>query len=344
MIALYIIGIVLVIFLLLLMFSKLILNMIFGKRCEGDSNLKYFTVHDFEELECDKIEFKSAENLLRGNVYYNKKIKEKDIKGLIVFVHGMGAGHLSYTTEINTLAKNGYKVLAYDNTGTCESEGKALNGFYQAVLDLKACLKYIETDENLNKYNVSLVGHSWGAYTVCQILRFDVNVKSVVAISGCESSERLISRMMGKFGKILEPLFRFWNKCKFGIDGIMSTKELLKNSNSDISILLLHGNSDITCKVEDSIVSDAENDFKDKENIQIIIFDDKFHNVYQTNESEKYLNEVFGKINEYKKKYKGKELEEKLKEVYNSIDYVKITEEDASVMETIIEFINNTIE
>ena len=108
----------------MLLFSKMILNSVFGKRCEGNPNLKYFTADDFEDLDYEKIEFKSNKGqILRGNIYTNKKVKEKDIKGLLVFVHGMGAGHLSYTTEINTLAKNGYKVLAYDNTGTCASEG-----------------------------------------------------------------------------------------------------------------------------------------------------------------------------------------------------------------------------
>ena len=85
-------------------------------------------------------------------------VKEKDVKGLLVFAHGMGAGHLSYTTEINTLAKNGYKVLAYDNTGTCMSEGKNLNGFYQAVLDLKSCLEFIKTNNELNKLDKDIVG------------------------------------------------------------------------------------------------------------------------------------------------------------------------------------------
>ena len=67
-------------------------------------------------------------------IYTNKNINEYE--GVIVFVHGMGAGHLSYTTEINTIAKSGYKVLSYDNTGCCASDGKSMNGFYQAVLDL----------------------------------------------------------------------------------------------------------------------------------------------------------------------------------------------------------------
>ena len=133
---------------ILLMLVKLILYTVFGKRCEGNPNLKYFTADDFEELESKKMEFKSNKGqILRGFIYTNKNIKE--YKGIVVFVHGMGAGHLSYTTEINTLAKAGFMVISYDNTGTCTSEGKNLKGFFQSVIDLKYALRYINEDENL---------------------------------------------------------------------------------------------------------------------------------------------------------------------------------------------------
>ena len=73
----------------------------------------------------------------------------------------------------------------------------------------------------------------------------------------------------------------------------------------------------------------------------------KNHNVYQTIESEKYLNEVFKTIEEYKKTLKknskNKEIEDKLNAYYKNIDYKKITEQDTEVMDIIIEFFNNTI-
>ena len=287
MIALYIlIGLiiaVMIFFGFMLLFSKMILNTVFGKRCDGNPNLKYFTVDDFENLEAEKIEFKSDKGqILRGNIYTSNKIKEKDIKGLIVFVHGMGAGHLSYTNEINTLAQNGYKVLSYDNTGTCESEGKILNGFYQAVLDLKSCLNFIKEKEELNKYNLGLIGHSWGAYTVCQSLKFDSDVKTVVSLSGCNSVEKLFCYQMGTFGKILQPFMFFWNKVRFGDEGIELTIDVLRKSKDDVSILLMHGDLDKSCPVMCSLLRDPENNFEENENIQVIMYENKYHNIYQT--------------------------------------------------------------
>ena len=341
---LFILAIVIVLIVLLYLFSNIILNAIFGKRCEGNSNLKYFTVDDFESLENKKIEFKSDKGqTLRGFVYKNKFVKEKDVKGLLVFVHGMGAGHLSYTTEINTLAKNGYKVLAYDNTGTCMSEGKNLNGFYQAVLDLKSCLEFIKTNNELNKYNVGLIGHSWGAYSVVQVLKYKPNVKAVVALCGPDTFENIITSSMKSFGNILKPFIRFIIKNKFGKDGIQKSSDVLQDISEDVSVLLIHGESDKVCTYENSIVYNKDK-FEKNENIMTVAYEGKEHNVYQTIESEKYLNEVFGKIEEYKKLFKGKELEEKLNKHYNSIDFKKITEEDEEVLESIVEFFNNTVE
>lgn len=340
---------ILVVILLLYLFANILLNLIFGKRCEGNPNLKYFTVDDFEELNATRVEFNSDKGqILRGYIYQNNKIKEKDIKGLLVFVHGMGAGHFSYTTEINTLAKNGYKVLAYDNTGTCMSEGKKINGFYQAVIDLKYCLEYIKSNSELDQYNLGLIGHSWGAYTVCQSLKYKSNVKAVVGTSGPDTLEKLVTSSMGTFGKILRPFLRIVNKMKFGKEAIDSSIEVLKSTDDTISVLLSHGEEDSTCNIENSMIVNSEENFKDKENIKTVMFEEKNHNVYQTIESEKYLNEVFKTIEEYKKELKkdskNKEIEEKLKTYYENIDYKKITEEDPDVMETIIEFFNNTLD
>ena len=340
---LIILAIVVILIILLYLFSNVILSTVFGKRCEGNPNLKYFTVDDFEELENKQIEFKSDKGqMLRGFIYKNKLVKEKDVKGLLIFVHGMGAGHFSYTTEINTLTKNGYKVLAYDNTGTCMSEGKCLNGFYQAVLDLKSCLEYVKTNEDLNKYNIGLIGHSWGAYSVVQVLKYRPNVKAVVALCGPDTFENIITSSMKSFGNVLKPFIRFIIKNKFGKDGIQKSSDVLQNISENVSVLLIHGEADKICTYENSIVYNKDK-FEKNENIMTVSYEGKEHNLYQTIESEKYLNEVFGKIEEYKKSFKGKELEEKLNKHYSSIDYNKITEEDDEVLETIVEFFNNTV-
>ena len=330
-----------IIFLVLLVFAKLILYVIFGKRCEGNPNLKYFTVEDFEELENEKIEFKSNKGqTLKGYIYTNKNVNE--YKGVIIFVHGMGAGHLSYTTEINTLAKAGYKVVSYDNTGTCMSEGKSLIGFYQSVIDLKYALEFVKKHKELNTYDISLVGHSWGAYTVCQVLKYKNDVKKVVAFSGPNNFSKLICDLMsgGKINlRFLSVFFDIINLLTFGRMSLKNTTEILKESN--IPALILHGDKDVTCSVKNSLLAD-KNIFANNSNIKTILYENKYHNVYQTRESEKYLNEVFANISKLtKESKKDKKAKENLNDIYNNIDYKKITEEDLDVMKTVIDFLNN---
>lgn len=334
----WILYIVIIIFLILLGMAKAILNLIFGKRCEGNPNLKYFTAEDFDRLDAKPIEFSSNKGQrLRGNIYTNKDINE--YKGLVVFVHGMGAGHLSYTTEINTLAKSGFIVVSYDNTGTCFSEGKSLRGFFQSVIDLNYALKFIKENKDLNKYPVSLVGHSWGAYTVCQVLQFETNIKAVVAMSGPNNSSSLICELMSNETKInfnfLKPFLTLVNLFTFGSRGIKNTTDILKDTK--VPVLLLHGESDKTVSLKNSLVSNKE--ILENNNIKAISYKDRYHNVYQTKESEEYLNNVFGEIADLNKKYKGKELEDKAAPIYKNIDYKKITEEDEEVMNTIIDFL-----
>jgi len=330
---------IIIIFLILLGLAKIILNLIFGKRCEGNPKLKYFTTDDFHELNASIIEFKSNKGqILRGNIYTNENVKE--YKGLIIFVHGMGAGHLSYTTEINTFAKAGFVVMGYDNTGTCTSEGKNLKGLFQSVIDLNHALKFVKENKNLNKYPVFLVGHSWGAYTVCQLLQFKHEIKAVVAMSGFNDSSDLICDLMKSETRInfnfLKPFLKLVNLFTFGKQGIKSTIDVLKDT--QVPILLLHGESDKTVSIGNSLVANKEV-LDSKNNIKIILYKDRFHNVYQTKESEAYLNSVFRELADLNKKYKGKELEDKVIPIYKDIDYKKITEEDKEVMNTIINFL-----
>ena len=255
----------------------------------------------------------------------------------------MGGGHLSYTTEINTFAKAGFIVIGYDNTGTCTSEGKSLKGFFQSVIDLKHAINFVKQNDDLNKYSIQLVGHSWGAYTVCQVMQFKPDVKAVVAMSGPNDSSRLICDFMKNETKInfvfLKPFITFVNFLIFGINGIKTTSKVLEKIKTPV--LLLHGKLDKTAIIENSPILNKK--IKENENIQIIVYEDRFHNVYQTKESEKYLNDTFEKITELNKKYKGKVPEEEHNEIYNNIDYKKMTEEDEEVMNTIIKFLEKNI-
>ncbi len=310
-----------------------------SKRCEGDENLKYLKAKNFDNLNARPIDFKSNKGqTLNGFLYSNAKVDT--YKALIVFSHGMGAGHLAYTTEINYFAQKGYLVLAYDNTGTCTSEGDKINGFAQGIIDLKYALKFVKERDELKDMPIILAGHSWGAYSVCNVptIADDIEIKGIVAFSPFNSMNKLIRDIAKSKTKvnlsILSPFFDLINLIRFGKTGVLRTCDTI-NSNS-IPTLVMHGGNDMQVTVKNSPVGKPHK-IKDNENARTVLYESKFHNVYLAKDAEQYLNDTFAKIETL-----GKNSPEAY-EIYQNIDYSLITKEDLNVMETAVSFMEECI-
>ena len=338
----YIISVVIILISIftLFMFAITTLNCAgVNKRCEGDENLKYLRAKNFDNLNALPINFKSDKGqVLNGFLYSSAKVDS--YKGLIVFSHGMGAGHLAYTTEINYFAQKGYVVLAYDNTGTCASEGKKIKGFAQGIIDLKYALEFVKTREDLSDLPVLLVGHSWGAYSVSNVsaLNPDADIKGIVAFSPFNSMNKLIRDIAKQETKlnlsILSPFFDIINLLRFGKAGILRSCDSI-NSNS-IPTLVMHGGNDMQVTIKNSPVG-KKHKIQDNPNARTVLYESKYHNVYLAKDAEQYLNDTFAKIESL-----GKNSPEAY-EVYQNIDYALITKEDLSVMETVSSFLEECV-
>lgn len=334
----FIIGILAVCVMLFIVALKIMDATGIGKRCEGDENLKYLKAKNFDNLNARPIDFKSDKGqTLNGFLYSSAKVDS--YKALVVFSHGMGAGHLAYTTEINYFAQKGYLVLSFDNTGTCESEGAKINGFAQGIIDLKFALEFVKSRDDLKDMPIILVGHSWGAYSVCNVSAItDIEIKGIVAFSPFNSMNKLIrdiAKMKTKLNlSILSPFFDLINLLKFGKTGILRTCDTI-NDNS-IPTLVMHGGNDMQVTVKNSPVGKPHK-IKDNENARTVLYESKFHNVYLAKDAEQYLNDTFAKIETL-----GKDSPEAY-EVYQNIDYALITKEDLNVMETALSFMEECI-
>lgn len=343
MIWIWILIAVAVLALITFLFAMLCMHAAFGVRCEGNPNLKYFTHEDFDDLEAEPISFKSDKGqTINGFVYTCYDIEPKAI---VICAHGMGGGHLSYTTEIHTIAKAGYAVLAYDNTGTMASEGKSLGSFYQSVKDIRSALKFVRETEELNKFKVVLAGHSWGAYTVCQALSFaEEQVSGVVAFSPPDSSVKVICDNMKQMMKIptgwLRPAMWLSSIIRGGISSAHTCSSVLLKTKS-VPVMILQGDNDKAVTLKNSPISYI--DILEKENITSILYEGKEHNVYQSKRSEKYLNDTFAEIKKVQKQYGKAGLPEEEKSRLYDIDYNLITEEDPEVMQTVLDFIEKCV-
>ena len=342
---LWILGAAAVAVLLLLALACLCIGAVFGRRCEGDPGLTYFSHEDFPGLEARPVEFPSNRGQLLRGAFYTRQ-SEKGPAGLVVFAHGMGGGHRSYMTEINTLAGAGFAVLAYDNTGTMASQGRSLGGFYQATRDLRSALAYVRGVPEWSGYPVVLAGHSWGGYAVCQALAFEEeNVAGAVAFSPPDSAAGALCAGAAGMAGIpmgwMRPFFWAASVLRDGWDARRSGASILAGTDR-LPLLLLHGDADRSVPLSCSPISSAA--VRGKANITAILYEGRGHNVYQTKESERYLGEVMDAIGRAKKRCGRAGIPPEEKARLYCIDYQLITQEDSSVMETVTAFITACME
>ncbi|MCR5506065.1 MAG: lysophospholipase, partial [Bacilli bacterium] len=156
----------------------------------------YFYLEDFPGLKREHHEFLSDRGQkLVGYVYYREGIEKT---GLVVLSHGYGGGgQRTYMDCTNYLCLNGFYVFAYDATANDESEGDVIGGFPQGIIDLNHAINYISSVKQYKNYPMVLFGHSWGAYSACNALKENHNIKAVVALSGFNNSAEFL-RMRGE--------------------------------------------------------------------------------------------------------------------------------------------------
>lgn len=301
---------------------------VFGRRQDKNEKLKYFTAEDFA-LKFKKLDINYCGITLNGGIYSIKNIEECD--KLIIFSHGMGAGHEAYTTEIAYFANQGYAVLAYDNYGCGASGGKGIRGFYAGAEAVIAAYIAIKSDSALKDKKVYLVGHSWGAYSVlCAAKKIDVS--GVVAFSPFNSPVKIVRDFAKQYNAFVAALSApaAWlvNLCRFGVKGNGKAVKAIQKSNTPA--LVIWGEKDAAVTKNNSVACLA-----DSANVTCIIEKDKAHNPYNTVEAEKKLGELLQALGG---KYKT---EEELNEFLSAFDWKAATEEDLTLMGKVCAFIES---
>lgn len=303
----------------------------FGKRVEKQPGLKYFDISEFPGVNRTPYSFTSKDHKINGFIY---ELENSEPKGIVILVHGAGGGHDSYMHEICYFAKLGYKVFAYDNTGTMLSEGNKLNGFEQSIIDLRECILDIQSTLEYAGLPIVLYGHSWGAYTVSSVSNYDdVKVNGIVSLSAFNTPmfelTRMLTAQLGKFFYILYPFLWMISFIKFGKVAFFSSLKGYKKCNCPI--LLIHGTLDKLVPVTD--FRKFREKLKDKKDAEFIELPTKYHRPNITDEGVIYDNAFNLEAN--------KIIYEKgdLKSYYEQADYVLLTKFDNRVMDRIKSFI-----
>ena len=297
-------------------------------RCDDTGTVFYFSAKDFPGLNKKAFIFKSSlEHELKGYIYFREGYKEDK---LIIFDHGFGGGHRAYMKEIDILTSAGYRVLAYDHTGCMRSGGESPNGLTQSLADLDDCVSAVKSDESFKDLDISVIGHSWGAFSTMNISALHPEVSHIVAFSGFVSASELVATffpgVLRIYRRAICNLEREANPKYFDYNAIETLGV------SDTKALLIYSSNDKLCKKKHyNMLNKA---LKDKENVSLMLLNGRGHNPNYTDDAVMYL----GKFLKDRAKLMGRpELsdEEKSKFV-SSYDWVRMTEQDMDVWSKIL--------
>ncbi|MDE6356667.1 MAG: lysophospholipase [Clostridia bacterium] len=328
---------------------------VFGKRADKNPLLKYFTAEDFN-LTATPVALKSGKTTLNGFIYTaspdemfrnaqhdgdcnsapcrSEQSEEppaatnpQNPQNAIVFCHGMGPGHIAYTTEIAFFCKLGFAVIAIDNRGCNLSQGKNMKGMYSGVQTAIAAATYARANY---KGKVYLVGHSWGGYSaLCASKK--VKVDKVIAIAPPDSPAKTMSSgaapLIGKpLAASLRPFWHAVNFFKFGFKGNTSAgKSATKNGTPT---LIIHGDCDNVVTKNCSAYKTAKG-----AHIKKHLAAGKAHNPYNTVKAEEKLKQLLQTLAS-----KTLTAEEKQK-FFKEFDFIAATEEDEKVMQLMAQFL-----
>ena len=309
-----------------MIFEKQIVNMYKGmiyNRCDDTETVFYFGAEDFPGLKKESYPFQaSAGHTLQGYLYcYENPVPNR----LLIFDHGFGGGHRAYMKEIELLCKHGYLVLAYDHTGCMESGGETPNGLAQSLCDLNDCLNKVKSDERFADFDLSVMGHSWGAFSTMNITALHPEISHIVAMSGFVSVKEMLNTffpgILKGYHKAVLALERESNP-KFSAFHAVETL-----SHSETKALLIYSENDPLCKREHYDI--LKQGLEGKENIDFLLIPNKGHNPNYTEDAVNLLG-AFSKARAKLLKKKNLTAEEK-KRFVSSFDWNAMTVQDETV-------------
>ncbi len=312
---------------LLFALAAFTLKVAFGSRCDKDPNLYYRLPEEFS-LKFEPVKVMQGKLALNGFIYTSGNVDKVD--NLVIFCHGLGAGHIAYTTEIAYFCNQGYPVLALDIRGCNYSEGKNIGGMYEGVNCVKAAIDFARADSRFKSSRIILVGHSWGGYSVL-CASAEKKVDKVVAISAPLTPVKTIyngaAKIISKpFAFILSPFWYILNFFKFGVKGNLNAATCAKNCEAEV--LLIHGDKDNIVPLKFSAYANASGN-----NIKKYMATGKSHNPYASMRAQQLLIELNEKLAHAIKP------DEQTKKYLKEFDFIAATEQDSDVMQSICKFL-----
>jgi len=310
-----------------MIFEKQVVKMYQGmmyKRCDDRETVFYFAPEDFPGLQAEPHSFvSSAGHTLQGYFYqYDNPIPHR----LVVFDHGFGGGHRAYMKEIQMLCEHGFRVFSYDHTGCMESGGESPNGLAQSLCDLNDCITMLKADPRYSETDISVMGHSWGAFSTLNISALHPDISHIVAMAGFVS----VPEMIGTF---FNGMMKGYRKAVLALEtesnpGFVTYNAVETLSKSNTRALLIYSENDPMCRKKHYDILHSS----------FLLQPNKGHNPNYTEEAVAYLDD-FSKARA--KLLRKKELTSQEKASFvSSFDWKMMTMQDEKVWAAIFEHLD----
>lgn len=300
-------------------------------------NISYAEIMDAYPRE--QVKFYSGENELTGYVY-----SAKNPQGLVVIAPGLSDGAEDYTSVAMGFADLGFRVFAFDTTGSFESEGDSSIGFSQEVLDLDAALTYIEKDAELKDLPLYLFGHSRGGYASAMMCNKSHNIKAIATVGAVNSPMEITmewsKNYVGPLALTGYPALYAYQSMVFGSE-IMSTTGAEAIDEGDVPALVLHCENDVTVSIDGSSIY-AHKDEVDNPKAKFMLYENEENaghtTLLFTKEANDYREEIHDEYEHLTTLYNGEIPEDIEAEFLNSIDSMKAQSANTELLKTITEF------
>lgn len=303
-------------------------------RHDPDERVYYFSAGDFPGLFSRELSFENSDGYrIKGYFYYYNNPRTDRI---IVFDHGLAPWHRSYMREIEELCRHGFAVYAFDHTGCGESEGEHVRGLCGSLCDLDDCLFVLRGIEELSSVEIALVGHSRGAYSTMNILKFHPEINRIVAMSGFISlkvmHKQIAPFIMAPFRGMLYNLEKKYNPEYVDCSAIEAL------SSCKTPALFIHSADDTMVGINANF-NKLKKAFSERPNTEFLLVKDRDHNPTFTKEAVEYKKAFFKDFAKIKKQG-GLPTEEECARIIASYDWYRMTEQDKDVWRVICDFLD----
>ena len=297
----------------------------FFNRCDDKGLAHYFSHADFPGLRQQPFDFKSSlGHDMKGWFYcYDEIIPGR----LVIFEHGFGGGHRSYMKEIEMLCRRGFLVYTYDHTGCMESGGDSPRGLSQSLRDLNDAINALQATPGFRDLKISVMGHSWGAFSAMNIAALHPEVTHIVALSGFVSVEEMV-------GQFFSGILKGYRKAVLKLEQESNPDFVTYNAAKTLAdcaakVLLIYSSNDklVIREIHHSILTKA---LEGKADTRILLEENKGHNPNYTADAVAYLAQYTADMT---RKLKDKKLntEEEKKAFRDSWDWDRMTKQDEKV-------------